>query len=359
MKKILLTVMTLFLFSPLKVSAYSASATSAILMDMDSNKIIYADNIYKQRSIASISKIMTAILAVESGKLEEIVTVGEEISGAYGSGVYIKIGEEIKLKDLVYGLMLRSGNDAALSIAKYVSGSVEEFIKLMNEKAVSVGMKNSIFNNPSGLDDKGGGNISTAYDMAMLTSYAMKNEIYKEIVSTKNHKVKTNMNYYDWTNKNRLLNSYKYCTGGKTGFTEIARRTLVTTASKDGINLVVVTLNDGNDFVDHQNLFEEAFSEFTKYKILEKGYVEIIDEEFYSNRKFYIKEEYSEIFNANEIKNVILKFELSKKFDYKTGDKIGVVKVLSSGKEIFKTDVFIELKKKKVKVFEFIFGWLK
>ena len=151
--------------------------------------------------------------------------------------------------------MLRSGNDAALTIASYVGGNVDEFVKKMNEKAQEIGMKNTVFNNPSGLDQEKG-NYSTAYDMAILTSYAMKNETYRKIVSTKSYKVKTNMNFYSWINKNKLLHTHKYSTGGKTGFTEIARRTLVTTASKDGVNLVAVTLNDGNDFNDHKNMFE-------------------------------------------------------------------------------------------------------
>ena len=152
--------------------------------------------------------------------------------------------------------MLRSGNDAALAIAKYVGGDVETFVKMLNEKAREIGMKNTTFNNPSGLDEKKG-NMSTAYDMALLMSYAIKNDEFKKIVGTKKHTVKTNMNYYSWTNKNKLLFNYKYTTGGKTGFTEIARRTLVTSASKNNINLVAVTLNDGNDFYDHINMYEE------------------------------------------------------------------------------------------------------
>ena len=264
MKK-MVVLLILFLI-PMKTMALETSATASILMDTDNNRILYANNIHKVRSIASISKIMTAIVAIESGKLDETVTVGDEIKKAYGSGIYIQIGENIKLLDLLYGLMLRSGNDAALTIASYVGGNVDEFVKKMNEKAQEIGMKNTVFNNPSGLDQEKG-NYSTAYDMAILTSYAMKNETYRKIVSTKSYKVKTNMNFYSWINKNKLLHTYKYSTGGKTGFTEIARRTLVTTASKDGVNLVAVTLNDGNDFNDHKNMFEYGFSNYKKQQI--------------------------------------------------------------------------------------------
>ena len=286
MKRIIIVLLILII--PIRIKAIETSATSAILMDQDSKRILYAENIHKVRAVASISKIMTAILACESGKLDDIVTVNESVSKAYGSGIYIKVGEELSLRDLVYGLMLRSGNDAALAIADFVGGDIDTFVEMMNTKAKEIGMKNSKFNNPSGLDDNGG-NLSTAYDMALLMSYAMKNTEFKKITGTKVHELKTNMNYYSWTNKNKLLSSYKYTTGGKTGFTDIAKRTLVTTATKDDLNLVAVTLNDGNDFVDHKNLFEYGFNTYKNYFILEDGKVNIYDENYYTNANFYLK----------------------------------------------------------------------
>lgn len=340
MKKLILIVVCLFLF-PLHTKAYETSATSAILMDMDSGRILYKKNIHAVRSVASISKIMTAILAVESGKLEDTVTIGEEIGEAYGSGIYIRVGEEMKLKDLVYGLMLRSGNDAALAIAKYVGGSVEQFVEMMNQKAKELNMKNSVFNNPSGLDEEKG-NMSTAYDMALLTSYAMKNETYRTITGTKKYTVKTNMNNYSWTNKNKVLQTYKYATGGKTGYTEIAKRTLVTTASKDHLNLVVVTLNDGNDFEDHKNLYEEAFNTFKTYQILTKGVIEIPNETYYKYHTLEIKEDYYYSLSHNETESIVLKFELEKKRDYNPGDIIGKVKVMAGDKQIHEQDIYIK-----------------
>ena len=170
MKKIILIITLLF---PFIIKGISTSATSAILMDTDNNRIIYSKNIHEVRSVASISKIMTALLAIESGKLDEEVKINSSINKAYGSAIYIKIGEKMKLRDLVYGLMLRSGNDAALAIADYVGGGVDNFVTMMNHKAKEIGMKNSKFNNPSGLDEDKA-NYSTAYDMAILTSYAMK-----------------------------------------------------------------------------------------------------------------------------------------------------------------------------------------
>ena len=195
MKKLLI----LLLLLPINVKA-----SSMIAYDIDTNQILYSNNIHEKRPVASISKIMTAIIACESGKLDDLVIVGDEINKSYGSGIYIRIGEEITLRDLVYGLMLRSGNDAAFAIAKYLGKDIDNFVKMMNDKAISLNMKDTIYNNPNGLDDNGG-NISSAYDMAILTSYAMKNEEYRNITKTKKYTVKTNMNYYSWTNKNKLL----------------------------------------------------------------------------------------------------------------------------------------------------------
>lgn len=184
MKKVIVVFILGILFIN-TAKAMDTSASCAIVMDQNSNRIIYSKNIHKVRSVASISKIMTAVLAVESGKLDEKVTIGDEILKAYGSAIYLTVGETLTLRDLVYGLMLRSGNDAALAIATYISGSVEKFVEDMNKKAVQIGMKNTTFHNPHGLDEESG-NMSTAYDMAILTSYAMKNEDYKKIVGTKN-----------------------------------------------------------------------------------------------------------------------------------------------------------------------------
>ena len=354
MKKILLFLILLF---PFGVFAIETSARSAILMDIDSNRILYEKNINEVRSVASISKIMTAVIAIESGKLDDKVIVGDEINAAYGSGIYIQIGEELTLRDLVYGLMLRSGNDAALAIAKYVGGNVDDFVELMNNKANEIGMNNTTFNNPSGLDEDKG-NYSTAYDMAILTSYAMKLDDYKTITSTKKYTLTTNKNVYSWINKNKLLSIYKYTTGGKTGFTEIAKRTLVTTASKDNINLVVVTLNDGNDWSDHQSLFEYGFNNYTNLKVLEKGEINIYDEEFYSDYKLYIKNDFNYLISNSEQDTLTFKYELEKKRSIKDGDKIGTINVYLGDKKIHEEEIFVEkIQKEEKSFFEKIKEW--
>ena len=351
MKKFIIVIMLLLLI-PLNVKSASLSGECIIVMEQNSNRIMYAKNIHKVRSVASISKVMTAILAIESGKLNDKVIVGEEILKAYGSAVYIKVGESITLEELVYGLMLRSGNDAALAIAKYVGGSVEKFITMMNTKANELGMDNTTFNNPSGLDEEKG-NYSTAYDMAILTSYAMKNETYQRITGTKKKVVTTDFNTYAWTNKNKMLSLYKYTTGGKTGFTEIAKRTLISTATKDNLDLVIVTLNDGNDFYDHKTLYEETFSEYKEYRILKTGLFEVYNDKLYENYHLYLKDEFYYPLNEQEKDSIVLKIILNN--NPKVGE-VGKVEVMLGDKEIGSTKLYAKEKEKTS--FNFI-DWIK
>ena len=189
MKKILCFLVLLLV--PVKVFAISAS--SYIAYDLDNDIVYYEKNVGDKRLIASITKILTAIVTIENVDINKNVEVGEEVLKAYGSAVYIEVGEKLTIKDLLYGLMLRSGNDAAIVLAKNVAGSNDNFAKLMNKLATDIGMKNSYFINPHGLEDNdGNGNISTAKDMALLTRYAMKNKVFREIFGTKKYTVKTN-----------------------------------------------------------------------------------------------------------------------------------------------------------------------
>ena len=347
-KKIFILIVGILTIFTSKVCAVSTNASSSILMDMDSHRILYSNNIHNVRSVASISKIMTAILAIESGKLENEVIINDSINKAYGSGIYIKVGEKISLKDLVYGLMLRSGNDAALAIANYVSKDTDAFVKLMNKKANEIGMKNTEFNNPSGLDEEKG-NYSTAYDMALLMSYAYKNKIFRKITGTKKYTLKTNMNTYIWHNKNKLLNNYKYTTGGKTGFTKIAKRTLVTTASNKNLNLVVVTLNDGNDWNDHKKLFEYGFNNYKNYKILNKNSFKVSKDKYYKKYKLYIKNNYSYPIQNVEKENIIIKIVLNKKRKIKNNSKVGKCNIHFNNKIIHSEPIYITYKKGKRK----------
>jgi D-alanyl-D-alanine carboxypeptidase len=350
MKKILLIITLLFIFIP-KVNASRDSANEYILMDMTTGRVLEGKNYNKPMLIASTTKILTALLAIESGKLDKEVTVDDTILKSYGSGIYIEVGEKLTLRELLYGLMLRSGNDAALMISKYVGGSVEDFVKMMNQKAQAIGMNNSTFINPSGLDNDDSGNYSTAYDMALLTKYAMKYKDYREIVSTKSYTLKTNKKTYVWKNKNKLLN-YDYITGGKTGYTEKAKRTLVSTASKNNIKLIVVTLKDSDDWNTHKTLYEEAFNTYTSYKLLNKNKFKVTNDKYYDG-KLYIKNDVNIPVKEEELSHLSGTVKLKKLKKYKTGSKVGEYHIYLDKQLLYKENIYIKKNKKaKKKLFK-------
>ena len=225
-------------------------------MDADSGRVLYEHHADRQMLIASTTKIMTALVALREGDLSDIVTVSREAAGTEGSSMYLKAGEQLTLETLLYGLMLCSGNDAAVAVAQHVSGSVEAFVEKMNETARELGMTSTSFANPNGLDHAQ--HYSTARDMAMLACAAMENETLHRIVSTQS----ITIGGRTMTNHNKLLSRQEGCLGLKTGYTKAAGRTLVTCAEKNGQRLVAVTLQDGNDWADHQALYEYGFSAY-------------------------------------------------------------------------------------------------
>ncbi|WP_246627788.1 D-alanyl-D-alanine carboxypeptidase family protein [Paenibacillus oenotherae] len=249
----------------------STHAKAAALIDVESGRLLYSDEGDKQMKIASLTKIMTAIVAIEHGKLSDKVKTSKRAAGKEGSSIYLKLGEEMSLHNMLYGLMLRSGNDAATAIAEHVGGSEEGFVHLMNEKARMLGLENSQFKNPHGLDAEG--HYSSANDLAKLTAYALRNRIFKEIVKTK---IKTAPNPneewdYKWKNKNKMLTMFEGADGVKTGFTKQAFRCLVSSATRNNQQLAVVTLNDGDDWVDHQKLLNWGFAHYPLDEVAHKG----------------------------------------------------------------------------------------
>ncbi|HEX7064213.1 MAG TPA: D-alanyl-D-alanine carboxypeptidase family protein [Bacillales bacterium] len=272
-------------FAASETTSLNVSANNAVLMEAESGRVLFAKDAHEKQRIASITKIMTAIVAIESGKLKQKVTISKRAAYTEGSSLYLKPGDKIRLKDLVYGLMLRSGNDAAVAIAEFVGGSVEGFVQLMKEKAEQIGMTDTMFANPHGLDDHKN-MYSTAYDMALLTKYAMKNPTFRKIWGTKIYRVDDpdGSGVLVWKNKNKLLTRYPYSTGGKTGYTTIAKRTLVSTAKKDGMSLIVVTLNDRNDWEDHMNLFNWGFRHYDLVSLVEEGVIPGLENEFYKGK---------------------------------------------------------------------------
>lgn len=251
--------------------APTVHAQAAAVIDVTSGRLLYSLRGDEQLPIASLTKIMTAIVAIEHGKLSDTVTVGKNAFAKEGSSIYLRLGEEMSLENMLYGLMLRSGNDAATAIAEHVGGSEAGFVYLMNEKAKLLGLTHTRFENPHGLDAKG--HYSTANDLAKLTSYALQNPQFKEIVRTPS-KTAPNPNDpwdYKWLNKNKMLRFYDGADGVKTGYTQIAKRCLVSSATRGGQQIAVVTLNDGDDWNDHRKLLDFGFANFPLTTLIDKG----------------------------------------------------------------------------------------
>lgn len=245
-------------------NSVKASARAEIAMELSTGSILTENNAYVRLPMASTTKILTAIIIIEDCNLEEEITVPDEAVGVEGSSIYLSKDEKIDIRDLLYGLMLRSGNDSAASLAIHHSGSIEKFAQTMNERAKNIGALNSNFMNPSGLpDDK---HYTTAYDLCTIACYAMKNETFKEIVSTTNYKGK----YKSFVNKNKILYKYENANGIKTGYTVKAGRCLVSSAVKDGMDVVTVVLNCPDMYERSIDIFESCFKKYKLVK-LDKG----------------------------------------------------------------------------------------
>ena len=346
---------------PQKVDAsIGVSAASAVLVEQKTGRVLFEKDANTKRRIASITKIMTAILAIESGKMNQTVKVSEQATRAEGSSVYLKPGEKIKLNDLVYGLMLRSGNDTAVAIAEHVGGSLDGFVHIMNQKAKEIGMYNTHFANPHGLDDHEN-HYSTAYDMAILMRYAMQNKTFQKITGTKVHKAPNPTENWDreWKNKNRLLSKYKYCTGGKTGYTKRAKRTLVTTATKGDMDLIAVTLNGPDDWNDHISMYEGGFKGFDMTEVVAKGEIEIANNKYFKNQ-LYVKKSIVYPATKNEMELFTIKYKLNKpKYKWtstKNEEIVGKAAVYLDGKVVQETPIYFKSlqEKKKKGLFDFI-----
>ena len=261
-------VLSLALIFAVKIPAraeLAVSAKAAILMHADSGRVLYEKNADEHMLIASTTKIMTAIVVLEHCELDDLVEVDSRSAGIEGSSMYLKAGESYTVEDLLYGLLLVSGNDAASALALHVADSMGEFAELMNAKAAELGMTESSFKNAHGLDEEG--HYSTARDMAKLAAYCMGNEDFARIAGTVSHTV----GEQTLVNHNRLLREYDGCLGLKTGYTMAAGRTLVTCAERDGARYVCVTLNDPDDWDDHKALYDWAFANYSFAEVIPAG----------------------------------------------------------------------------------------
>lgn len=340
-KKFLCIYFILILFMP---TVYAKdTSTSSIVIDNNTGRILYENNAYEKRLIASTTKIMTAILTIENAKLNKRIKVGSEILDMYGTNIYIEVGEKMKIEDLLYGLILRSGNDAAKTLAINIAGTEEKFVQRMNQKAKEIGMNDTIFENPHGLDDYTK-NYSTAYDMALLSRYASKNKIYTKISGTKKYTVKTENKTYLWYNRNKLLNIYEYCTGGKNGYTPAAGKTLVTTAVKNNLNLSVVTINDPNIYETHKKLYESIYNKYKNYTIIDKKKFKL-ENSFYSGNS-YLKNSFVYPLTVSERKRIKTKVIMFNEKDVK--EIIGYIQIKLNDEVIGRVNIYKGKQKKEV-----------
>lgn len=249
----------------------SPNSKAAVLIDIASGRILYEKNMRQQLPMASTTKIMTAITAIEEGNLQDTVTASLRAQNTGGSSIYLQAGERLTLEELLYGLMLQSGNDAAVAIAEHIAGSCEEFARLMNKKAAGIGAANSNFVNPHGLDAPR--HYTTAEDLAKITAHALKNPEFKKIVATKQKKIPWWGRDYlrVLNNKNKILWQVEGGDGVKTGFTKKAGRCLVASATRDGWQLASVVLNCGPMWEESKALLEYGFENYEPVIFYEMG----------------------------------------------------------------------------------------
>ena len=268
-KSLMWLIAVLMVVCPAGAHAIDVSARSAILIEAETGKILYAENPHEKLPMASTTKIMTALVALEQGNGEDTVTVDASAYGTEGSSIYLHLEEEIALKDLLYGLMLSSGNDAAVAIAVHIGGGTQTFADMMNKKAMELGAYNTNFVTPNGLHDDA--HYTTAYDLARIAAEAMKNNEFREIVSTDYYRAETGEIARTFKNKNRILWEYPGGTGVKTGYTKAAGRCLVFSAQQDGMELIGVVLNCPNMFEDAKAMLDYGFENYETAVMVKSG----------------------------------------------------------------------------------------
>lgn len=275
MKYITSIILTAFIIANIPFSASAYSAKSMVLLEKSTGSVLLENNSDAVLPMASTTKIMTALVVLESISLDIKVKIPDDAVGVEGSSMYLVKGETLTVEELLYGLMLTSGNDAATALAIAVGGDEQSFVSMMNDKASALGLVNTHFKNPSGLPDDE--HYTTAYELALITSFALSNPTFAKIVSTRKIKISYNGNPEGRTlsNHNKLLHLYDDAIGVKTGFTKKAGRCLVGAATRDGVTLICVTLNDGDDWADHVTAFNYGFKQTKNITICEKDSIQV------------------------------------------------------------------------------------
>lgn len=267
----ILFIAVIFSFCASAAPSPGDSSLCSVVIEAESGDVVFEKNAHERRGPASTTKIMTALVALENGRTDDVVKIDPRAAGTEGSSAYLCAGEEVPLSDLLYAMMLGSANDAAAAIAYHIGGSIEGFAEMMNARAEKMGLSDTHFENPHGLD--GEGHYTTAYDLAMIAREALKNEKFGKIASTRTKAVKLSGGSVTrvFKNHNRLLFEYDDIIGVKTGFTKKCGRTLVSAAERDGVTVICVTLCDGDDWRDHRKLLSAGLELYERVTLCEKG----------------------------------------------------------------------------------------
>lgn len=333
----------LLLILPKVCHGVDISAKSACLITADTYEVVYEKYKDMQLPMASTTKMMTALVADRSDRWGEVVTVSANAQNQIGSSIYLRENDRMSLTDIVSGMMLNSGNDAAVAVAEHISGDVESFADEMNMLAREIGAKNTSFENPSGLD--GENHYSTAYDLALIASEVIISERLLPIVKSRQMTISNldgEITYLK--NHNKLLWSYEGLLGVKTGYTKKAGRCLVTAAERNGVTLIAVTLSAPNDWDDHKKLLDYGFERCEKERLVEKGEklseIEIGEEKV----SLVAKEEVSitEVNAQKEKRNVIVKTLSGIEGPINAGEKLGYAEVVQNGRTVARVDLIAE-----------------
>lgn len=337
MKKLICFIFV-FLSTILSSYAIDISAESAILYDCYSDRIVYEKNADDRRPIASTTKIMTALIALEHYDVNKEVTIKPEWCGIEGSSMYLTAGETLKIGELIYGLMLASGNDAATALGSIYDGNISSFVDLMNKKANELGLINTHFENPSGLDSEN--HYSTSKEMALLTKYALQNNYFAKVCSTKQYNIESRF----MANHNKLLFLLKGTVGVKTGYTEKAGRCLVSAVNREGRLLIAVTLNAPDDWEDHKKLYNIGFSDMQFRNVLKKGFIGYINVAGYGSTPLYIKNDFEAYLSQDEIDRieVSLKGQRIVYSGFSEDEQYGTLTIRLDGKIIHTEPVYFQ-----------------
>lgn len=356
-------VLLLDALSPCAFGSVDVGARSAVLLDAESGRVLFEKNADERLPMASTTKIMTALLVCESGRMQETISVSAPAALTEGSSMWLRAGERLTLEDICYGIMLQSGNDAATAAAEALCGSTEAFSVMMNKRAELLGATDTRFKNPHGLDADG--HYTTARDLAKISAEAMKNPLFEKITGTKTHHISETKASAARTlkNHNKLLWLYDGCTGIKTGYTKKSGRCLVSSAHRADVGLIAVTLSAPNDWADHRQMLDYGFENYSRRIILKKGETAatyILDEKSGRGAPLVSEKDFGILVKQGE--TVVKKTELLPlTLPVKKGDRGATVHVFANGEKIcevplvFKADVGEEkgaLRRIKEKIFQ-------